>query len=81
MKHVRKDFLILEQRTQHINDEHHTQNRYLNEIFSLFSNQQLIEMKNKEQDNKFGCDSQKTFLRNPRLKPRQFIDSNWDGDE
>jgi len=74
-------FSNIEQRSQHINANHHTKNGYLNEIYSLFSNQQLSEMENKEHDNKFGCDSQKTFLRNPRLKPRQFIASNWDGDE
>jgi hypothetical protein len=76
-----KTFSDLDQRCRHINDEHYTNNRYLNEIYFSFSNQQINEIKNKEQDNKFGCDSQKTFLRNSRLKPRQFIDANWDGDE
>ncbi|CAF4001725.1 unnamed protein product, partial [Rotaria sp. Silwood1] len=33
------------------------------------------------QDKKFGCDSPKTFIRNSRLRPRQFIEMNWDGDE
>jgi hypothetical protein len=76
-----KNFSNINERFQHINDEHYTKNRYLNEIFSLFSNQQINEVKNKEHDNKFGCDSQKTFLHNLRLKPRQFIDTHWDGDE
>ncbi|CAF3436361.1 unnamed protein product [Rotaria sp. Silwood1] len=77
-----KIFSNIEQRFQHINDEHHsTKNRHLNDIFILFSNQKMNEMKNKEQDKKFGCDSQKTFIRNSRLRPRQFIDMNWDGDE
>jgi len=76
-----KNFSNINERFQHINDEHYTKNRYLNEIFSLFSNQQINEVKNKEHDNKFGCDSQKTFLRNLRLKPREFIDTHWDGDE
>jgi hypothetical protein len=76
-----KNFPTVIQRSQHINHEHYTKNRDLNEIFFLFSNLQMDEMKNKEQEKKFGCDSQKTFLRNTRLKPRQFIETNWDGDE
>jgi hypothetical protein len=74
-------FSNIEQRSQHMTDEHHTKNRYFNEIFFLFSNQQMNVKKNNEHDNKFGCDSQKTFIRNSRLKPRQFPNTHWDGDE
>lgn len=76
-----KTFSNIEQRCQHINNEHDTKNHSLNQIYFLFSNQHINEMKNKEQEKKFGCDSQKTFIRNSRLKPRQFLDTHWDGDE
>ena len=76
-----KIFSNIEQRSQHINDEHVTKNRYLHDIFLLFSNPDVNERRNKAHDNKFGCDSQKTFIRNSRLKPRQFPNTQWDGDE
>lgn len=76
-----KVFFNIAQRMQHVNNEHHTKTHELNQLFSLFSNLQMDETKSKEHDNKFGCDSQKTFIRNSRLRPRQFPNMNWDGDE
>ncbi|CAF2263206.1 unnamed protein product [Rotaria magnacalcarata] len=76
-----KVFPNIEQRLQHLNEEHHTKSRHLNDIFILFSSSPTNEIKSKEQDNKFGCDSQKTFIRNSRLRPRQFTNMHWDGDE
>ena len=73
-------FSSLDQRFQHLNTEHHTKNRFLNEIYHFFSNKQL-KIKEEDGEKKFGCDSQKTFLRNSRLKPRQLLDTHWDGDE
>ncbi|CAF1015661.1 unnamed protein product [Adineta steineri] len=77
-----KIFSNIDQRSQHINTEHYTKNYSLNKIYSLFSShEQLIKMKNNDKDKKFGCDSQKTFLRNSRLKPREFLPSHWDGND
>ena len=76
-----KTFTTLDQRFQHINDEHYTKNRDLNEIYSFFSNKPNHPMKINENEKKFGCDSQKTFIRNSRLKPRTLLDTHWDGDD
>ncbi|UJR27033.1 hypothetical protein I4U23_008337 [Adineta vaga] len=75
------NFSSMDQRLQHMHTEHHTKNQSINHIYSLFSNQQLNETKTTKQENKFGCDSQKTFIRNSRLKPREDLFSHWDGDD
>ncbi len=77
-----KTFLSIDQRFQHMNDEHNTKNRDLNQIYLFFSRKQIDQINNNnEQEKKFGCDSQKTFIRNLRLKPRQFLNTHWDSDE
>ena len=76
-----KSFSTIEQRFQHINDEHHTKSRHLNEVYLLFFNRLMNEENNKKSDNKFGCDSQKAFLRSARLRPRQFTNTHWDADD
>lgn len=76
-----KTFSTLDQRLQHINIEHHTKDPDLNEIYTFFSTSPSSTKISNEQTKKFGCDSQKTFLRNSRLRPRQCLNQNWDGDE
>lgn len=76
-----KTFSSLDQRLQHLNLEHHTKDPDFNEIYTFFSNSPLPTKIANEQAKKFGCDSQKTFLRNSRLRTRQFFDQHWDGDE
>lgn len=76
-----KTFSTLDQRLEHLNTEHHTKDPDINEMYLFFSTKSSSSKKSSEQTKKFGCDSQKTFVRNSRLKPRQFFDSHWDGDE
>ena len=82
METCSKTFANLDQRLQHMNVEHYTKDHLLNRIYSFFSHQEAFDTKktNKE-EKKFGCDSQKTFLRNSRLKPREDFFVHWDGDD
>jgi len=76
-----KIFSNLNQRFEHLNTEHYTKNSFLYQIYCLFSNQTFEKMNSTKSETKFGCDSQKTFIRNPRLKPRQLLETHWDADD
>ena len=77
-----KRFPTVDQRWQHVCDEHPTKNRHFNELHLMFSTASNEEKSNKSSaEKKFGCDSEKTFRRQSRAKPRHFVDPHWDGED
>ena len=78
-------FTSANQRAQHLHDDHHTKHRHLNDLYAQFARTSLDDdderSKSSTAGSRFGCDAQKTFVRNSRLKPRQHLDMNWDGDD
>jgi len=75
-----KTFNNLDQRLTHMSNEHSIKDRQMNDLLLLFENQKINSNDSSKQ--KFGYDSEKTFVHHRRLQPRTFPQSShWDPED